>query len=86
MNISFGDIKETDDKTTFIFLNSKNNFPIGSPIFNSKTKDLIGYYKGYNNEKHYNEGLYFRYALNNFIYKNNISNEIKKTTGFFILS
>jgi len=73
INISFGELKETENKTIFIFFNSKNNFPIGSPIFNSKTKNLIGYYKGYNNEKHYNEGQYFRYPLNNFIYENYIS-------------
>ena len=78
VNISFGDIKETDNKTIFRFLNSKNDFPIGSPIFNSKTKELIGYYKGFNNEKHYNEGQYFRYPLNNFICENNITNEIDK--------
>ena len=76
INISFGELKETENKTIFIFLNSKNNFPIGSPIFNSKTKGLIGYYKWYNNEKHYNEGQYFRYPLNNFIYENYISNKL----------
>ena len=77
INISFGELKETENKTIFIFLNSKNNFPIGSPIFNSKTKNLIGYYKGYNYEKHYNEGQYFRYPLNNFIYENYNTNIIK---------
>lgn len=82
VNISFGDIKETHNKTVFIFLNSKNNFPIGSPIFNSKTKDLIGYYKGYNYEKHYNEGQYFRYPLNNFIYEN--SNYIHRDNKNYI--
>ena len=72
INISFGELKDTEDKNIFIFLNTKNNFPFGSPIFNSITNNLIGYYKGYNNKKNYNEGQYFRYPLNNFIYENYI--------------
>ena len=73
INISFGELKETEDKKKFIFLSKINTFPQGSPIFNFKDKTLIGYYIGYNCEKNYNEGQYFRYPLNNFIYQNSIS-------------
>lgn len=63
INISFGELKKTEDKKIFIFLNSKNDFPFGSPIFDYRTKILIGYYKGYNSQKNYNEGQYMRYPL-----------------------
>jgi hypothetical protein len=51
INISFGELKKTEDKKIFIFLNSKNDFPFGSPIFDYRTKSIIGYYKRYNNQK-----------------------------------
>ena len=74
INISFGELKKTEDKKIFIFLNSKNDFPFGSPIFDYRTKSIIGYYKRYNNQKNYNEGQYMRYPLNNFIYENHNPN------------
>ena len=74
IKISFGELKKTGDKKIFIFLNSKNDFPFGSPIFDYRTKILIGYYKGYNSQKNYNEGQYMRYPLNNFIYENHNHN------------
>ena len=74
INISFGELKKTEDKKIFMFLNSKNDFPFGSPIFDCRRKILIGYYKGYNSQKNYNEGQYIRYPLNNFIYENHNHN------------
>ena len=67
-------MKKTEDKKIFMFLNSKNDFPFGSPIFDCRRKILIGYYKGYNSQKNYNEGQYIRYPLNNFIYENHNHN------------
>lgn len=78
INISFGELKETEDLKKFSFFNEINTFPIGSPIFNFKDKTIIGYYRGYNSEKNYNEGQYFRYPINNFILQKNISTGILK--------
>ena len=78
INVDFGELEEIEDKNIFNFLNPKNNFPTSSPIFDFKTKNLIGYYKGYNREKNINEGQYFRYPLNNFIYQRYSSKGIIK--------
>ena len=85
INISFGELKKTEDKNIFMFLNSKNDFPFGSPIFDCRRKILIGYYKGYNSQKNYNEGQYIRYPLNNFIYENHFHNIDKKNIDHYFL-
>ena len=82
INVAFGELKKIEDKSIFNILNSKTNFPIGSPIFDFKTKNLIGYYKGFNKEKNYNEGQYIRYPLNNFRYQKYYSEGIIKKPCF----
>ena len=51
--ISYGQLQKENEneKEIFNFLSSRNDFPIGSPIFNFKNKKLLGFYKGYNNKK-----------------------------------
>ena len=68
--VSYGIIKNLDDKINFYNFNHLCNIEKGSqgsPILNISNNKLIGIHIKENEDSNYNKGLFLKYALNDFI-------------------